>query len=461
MLCRSVGPLVGATQLDRMRIFGRAEPELSRGEPRRAFGVARIRSTASGARWSTPKIIKMNPNFDLSSVVVFEDLESDRAYRYQFGAVYADGEPNSFRLSALDWSGIDTHETRTASDDADAPRHLVFGSCRYILRTWLGSMFDSRGDKTFRSVLEQIKQGRRVDQMLMVGDQIYADDLNVVLPDRHLEEFYRRYRESFGQPSIRALMSQVPTSMTLDDHEIEDNWPEHASTRDWVTKYPVAMHAYLTYQASHSPIFDIEDGRLSGVPDRLWYSYRDGCCDIFVTDSRTERRYDRDQMLGPRQLEALKVWLDDGSGRVKIIVTSVPMFPDPSGKGRDKWSSFPVQRAEILNHVAARDIRKVMVLSGDMHCSLSAELVRVAAPHTKIISVVSSAFFWPYPHESISDFSTSGPIDGGAAGDFEIRALQSAYSGDNFTRLTVEPTRVTVEVFERKGERVSARTHLF
>ena len=73
---------------------------------------------------------------------------------------------------------------------------------------------------------------------MMVGDQIYADDLRSVAPDKTLTQFYERYRSAFSQEHIRELMGRVPTYMTLDDHEIEDNWPERASERDWKTPVP-------------------------------------------------------------------------------------------------------------------------------------------------------------------------------------------------------------------------------
>ncbi|MEM7167717.1 MAG: alkaline phosphatase D family protein [Planctomycetota bacterium] len=450
----SLGPIIGATAPTQIRLFGRGHAELIGGQPRRCFAVARIKPLVAGGRWSSAKIVKMNPNFDVTAVVVFEGLLPDTEHAFQFGVAMGDGEPDSLRHTRLDWSEAHEGTAKTASADAHAPRDIVFGSCRYILRTWMGSFFDSRGDKTFGSICEQIEAGRPVDQMLMVGDQIYADDLNFYRPDEHLGKFYERYRESFGQKHIRRLMSQVSTCMTLDDHEIEDNWPEKASTRDWVTKYPVAMHAYLTYQASHSPLFQVTDGRLSGVPTKLWFDYADGCCEFFVTDSRTERRYDQGELLGRTQLDALKAWLSNDSGRVKIVVTSVPFFPDPRGQSRDKWSGFPVQRSEILEYVAEHEIPKVVFLSGDVHCSLSATLTQRNNPGVKLISIVSSAFFWPYPHESARDFQLEGEIDAGDAGRFDLAVEDLVYSGDNFTRLSVTPEQVSVEVYQRKGERI-------
>ena len=174
-------------------------------------------------------------------------------------------------------------------------------------------MFDGRGDKTFRSILRQIEDGRALDKLLMIGDQIYADDLKVIAQDEKVDQYLSRYRDVFTQKHIRKLMSNVSTYMTLDDHEIENNWPSDANSKDMMVKYPAAIHAYQIYQVSHSPILPTnDDGKLVGVPDKYYYRFRDGCCDFFVTDTRTERDHKEDEIISDRQMNELLEWLDDG-----------------------------------------------------------------------------------------------------------------------------------------------------
>ena len=55
----------------------------------------------------------------------------------------------------------------------------------------------------------------------------------------------------------------------------------------------------------------------------------------------------------------------------------------------------------------------------------------------------------------------TGKIDGGKSGSFTLANVSDCFSDDNFTRLTVTPKKMVVEVFERKGKKVSARTHTF
>ncbi len=380
----SVGPLVGAVSPATARLWGRGPDLRSSGSLRRVFGAARLRE--AGGTFGAPQWFKLNPNFDLTGVTVFQGLRADSPYEYEIGALVCDLEFDDLPAQAdLNWQRAHRGGFRTASSDVTASRSFVFGSCRYLLRLFGGSWFDDRGDKTFRSILEQVDTGRRTDQLFLLGDQIYADDLNFLLPDRAADEYMARYRDVFSQRHFANLVSRVPTYMTLDDHEIEDNWPARATGKDRMKKYPAAIHAYKCYQLSHSPLFPFGgEGRLQEEPLHLWYQFEDGCCEFFVMDTRTERLYDesdvRIRIINEAQMDALKSWLADGSGRVKIVATSVPFFPDLRGPGGDRWDSFPSQRNEILDHIRDRQIRRVVFLSGDVHSSMSAELVRADEP---------------------------------------------------------------------------------
>ena len=456
----TVGPIIGETTHDRVRIWGRGQAQVIDGQPRRCFGAIRYRKGKSG-QWSKQQLFKMNPNFDLTGIAILTGLRSETRYEYQIGYFFSDAELVDADFIESDWSDAYQSNFLTASKNDQKPRTIIIGSCRYLLKTFLGSFFDDRGDKTFRSILKQIKNGTEIHQIIMMGDQIYADDLNLFNPDKTVEQFYERYRDAFSQQHIRRLMGQVPTYMTLDDHEIEDNWPAKADEKDWKTVFPVAIHSYQTYQFSHSPAIPVRGNRLVGTPDHLWYKYTDGCCDVFVTDSRTERYLRPDgasEMISKDQMKALKGWLGDGSGRVKIIVTSVPFVPDPaSDESTDKWSGFQHQRIEVLEHIEKNQIRRVMFFSGDVHASMSVELV--SPSDLKIVSVISSPFFWPYPHPSARHFKRSGSIDGGRAGRFQLTNPSRVINDDNFTRLKITRNKVEVTVYERKGARKMRKEH--
>ena len=302
----------------------------------------------------------------------------------------------------------------------------------------------------------------------MTGDQIYADDLSFIAPDITLDAYNERYREAFSQPYIRELMSRVPTYMILDDHEIEDAWPANATAKDFVVKYPAAIHAYQTYQSSHSPLLPMsETNLLVGVPQKYWYTFSDGCCDFFVTDVRTERFLGDDpltrRIMSDQQLQALKDWLADGSGQVKFVVTSVPLSPDPVSLSdrEDKWGGFTRQRGELLDWIYEEAIPRVVFLAGDYHFSMKSEVISPGKPDFKLLSIVSSSFFWPYPHGSLRGYQVSGPLPAMSDHQYEVVNSSSAVSTDNFTRVTADLQQLKIETFSRKGDPISAFEYSF
>lgn len=455
----SVGPIVGWTTPESFRLWGRATKD-EEDRFRRWFGVARMRRTGTAA-YGAPKFFKLKAIFDFTGIVDFTGLAAEQAYDYEIGYFGADGELKDLPQDMpLDWTGASRGQVTTASDETAQETSFILGSCRYILRTWLGTFFDERGDKTFRSIARQIDKGVKTDLMLMVGDQIYADDLNVIGADMIVEQFFARYRVTFGQDHIRALMARLPTYMTLDDHEIRDDWSQDEFARN-LDLYAAAMHAYQSYQLVHGPAFQPTGQHdRSDVPEHLWYRFDSGRAAFFVLDTRTERFRDRTpkQMLSPVQIGALKQWLENvPSERPKFVATSVPMFPDSRSGGADKWAGFDEQRCEILDFIRDKGIARVVFLSGDVHCSMSAQLKCSTHDDFNVTSVVSSSFFWPYPQGQASNFKLSGELTRSGDSVYTVHKTGKVHSADNFTRLTERDGRLRVQVYERKGALLGQR----
>lgn len=455
----TVGPIVGYTSAGQARIWLRGEFQKTPDGYRRCFGAIRLRKHGAPA-FGNPLFVKLPPYFDMTGVCAFTSLQPDTVYEYQAGWFFAETElTNLDGTQDLDWTEVQQQTLRfqTGSMNPSQPRSYAFGSCRYLLRLFGGAFFDERGDKVFRSILDQHQEPHsQIHGVIMAGDQIYADDLNFVSPDVAIDEYLSRYRTVFSQNNVRELMSRVPTYMILDDHEIEDNWPSKATDKDWLTLYPSAIHAYQIYQCSHSPLFSLnDDNRLTGTLDRFWYTFQDGCCDCFVMDTRTERRWSENpkhrKMINRRQMEALLLWLNDGSGRVKLVVTAVPFFPDMESDSDDKWSGFVDERTEVLDFIRKNRIRKVVFLSGDVHCSFSVELKHASDPSFKVISVISSSFFWPYPHMDDSDFILNGTLKTTSHQKYRVVDPSPVHSTDNFARLDISPESIAISFFERKG----------
>ena len=458
VLPATVGPIVGYTTPTQSRIFLRGDAQFVDEALPRCFAAVRLKPT-TGTDWQAPRINKLAPHFDVTAVVVVDGLAPDTQYDYQAGWFTLDAELEQVQAmppESFEWDDR-IYCFRTGPADGLASRSYVVGSCRYLLKLFGGLVFDERGDKAFRSMLDQIyRDGRPIDALVMIGDQIYADDLGALAPDACIDAFLVRYREVFSQPFIRELMSQVPTYMILDDHEIEDNWPAKATPQDRRTLLPHALHAYQIYQCSHGPVFPVVDGRIDGMPAHFWYTFEDGCAQWFVMDARTERRIAPEvpRMIGDAQMDALLEWLADGSGKVKLVVSSVPVFPDMNFEADDKWCGFPAQRTQILEHVFSRRIAKVVFVSGDVHCSFVARLEDPADPTFSVHEIVSSSIFWPYFHTGETSFLFDVPLDGMAPRTVTTRALTPVFTGNNFVRIDVSPDAVRVTIHERKGDAV-------
>ncbi|WP_206690786.1 alkaline phosphatase D family protein [Quadrisphaera sp. INWT6] len=116
----------------------------------------------------------------------------------------------------------------------------------------------------------------RPDVLLMLGDQLYADEPSRAVCERlesarrdpdvaehpevaqeicTFEEYTWLYTESWSQPPVRWLLSTVPTCMLLDDHDLRDDWNTSLAWREEMRRKPWfddrvrgALGSYWVYQ---------------------------------------------------------------------------------------------------------------------------------------------------------------------------------------------------------------------
>jgi phosphodiesterase/alkaline phosphatase D-like protein len=265
-------------------------------------------------------------------------------------------------------------------------------------------------------IFDQIRLRQPKDELrfiLMLGDQIYADDYKhnrLGYVARSLEDYREVYRRSWASLYFQNMLLNLPVFMTLDDHEVDDDWTWTDSSRTkaqipvwnrilrWIMRrshfewlIPVeavrnALQAYWEHQAMHAPHFinppDInQDGQYVLNRDdsgSFAYSFNFGAASFFVLDTRTRRvknRYER-SMLGEGQWQALENWLlsvkDDYP--VKFIISSGSVLYDLwLDIARDRWSGFPDERRRLLSFLSANGIEGVYLLTGDLHSAHAVE----------------------------------------------------------------------------------------
>jgi len=345
---------------------------------------------------------------------------------------------------------------RTQSSKATIPRAYIVGSCRYLRMTAGIPSAPHLGDRIFASITNLAQQAEPpISAMLMTGDQIYVDDLNVIAPDREYKAILSKYRAAFSQPNIAKLMSGVPTYMILDDHEIEDNWPVNESKAD-AYLYKNAIAAYELYQASHSPGHELlASGKINRKLEHYWYQFAEGDIEWFVTDSRTRRNLSANdrRILDEEQERALCKWLIHSRARVKFVVTSVMFYPDRKAHGDDAWKAFPEQRLRLLETIRTHRIKNVFFVSGDVHGSLTSRLTHSEDPDFEVHTIVSSPLCNSklLPYAKASTFILDHPLARTAVGDYQHGLTSQVVSQDNFAHLIVDAEQVRVSYHNRDG----------
>ena len=71
-------------------------------------------------------------------------------------------------------------------------------------------------------------------------DQLDEDDpmTEVAAEIQNFEEYTWLYHDTWMEPTVRWLLSTVPTTMILDDHDLRDDWNTSVEWRDRVTRTP-------------------------------------------------------------------------------------------------------------------------------------------------------------------------------------------------------------------------------
>lgn len=174
------------------------------------------------------------------ALAIVTGLEPGRTYPYE---VRLDGER---RWPPPD-SPFPSSVIRTLTPGAELD--LAFGSCRVSLPHeppyTLSPDEDERGrecDALYALALRMRQEPleRWPDRLLMLGDQVYVDEGSPSVRERiratrdvsappglgvaGFEEYTWVYRESWGEPVIRWLLSTVPSAMIWDDHDMHDDW---------------------------------------------------------------------------------------------------------------------------------------------------------------------------------------------------------------------------------------------
>ena len=160
------------------------------------------------------------------------------------------------------------------------PQRLLFGSCRIAelpavkggrRRARLDSEQGADAMAACALGLPGMPREHWPDAMLLIGDQVYADHAGPAtrrfieerrdpsIPPGYeiadFTEYCALYRDAWSEPSVRWLLSVIPTVMIFDDHDVHDDWNISSSWRSdfqakpwWRSRIAGAFMSYWLYQ---------------------------------------------------------------------------------------------------------------------------------------------------------------------------------------------------------------------
>lgn len=152
------------------------------------------------------------------------------------------------------------------------PVRIAFGSCRWAAPPAHGH--DPIGPDALDALATRLaadSEAVRPDVLLLLGDQVYADETSQATQRRlatrrdldeapgaevaDYEEYTHLYDESWRDPDVRWLLSTVPSCMIFDDHDVIDDWnTSDAWLRDmralpwWHERIVSGLMSYWVYQ---------------------------------------------------------------------------------------------------------------------------------------------------------------------------------------------------------------------
>lgn len=277
-----------------------------------------------------------------------------------------------------------------APADGDEVR-VTFGSCRWAAPP--ADTEDPVGPDALDSLAARLAadpRAERPDVLLLLGDQVYADEVSDAVKERirarrgltdapgaevaDFEEYTWLYYESWLDPEVRWLLSTVPSCMIFDDHDVIDDWNTSAAwladmraTPWWRERLLSGLMSYWVHQhlgnlspaeLAADPLYaavratpDATDVlrafacRADAEPASVRWSYRRdfGRVRLLMVDTRAARVLDEDRraMLDPGE----RAWLRDqaladrGSYDHLLIGTSLPWLLPHLVHDAETWNA--------------------------------------------------------------------------------------------------------------------------
>lgn len=345
---------------------------------------------ASGQAWA-------EPDWAHSVHVDVESLEADRSYWYRFRCAGAT-------------SAVGRARTAPAAGGKRTAMRVAVASCQQFEQGFYaayGRMAEAAPDLILHVgdyIYEQAAGGPRV--RVHVGGECYT-----------LGDYRQRYAQYKLDPQLQAAHAACAWLLTIDDHEVDNDFAGDISDEDdeprlFLARRAAAFRAY--YEHMPLPRRAVPMG-----PDMRLYASRafGDLLSVHMLDGRQYRSpavcprpgrrganrvraeacpelYEASRsMFGARQERWLDAALAADTARWSLLSQGVLMAqadedeePGPRYY-TDSWNGYPVARNRLLDTLQARQTANPVVISGDIHAFMAADLrQRGDDPRTPVVA---------------------------------------------------------------------------
>lgn len=282
--------------------------------------------------------------------------------------------------------------SRIRTIDPTRPIRMIFGSCRDAPSIHRKGDPERDPDVLDAFATRMVGQDHEEwpDMLLLVGDQVYADDTSPAMQEfirtrrdirrppksevADFEEYTRLYLESWSEPIARWLLSTLPSAMIFDDHDVRDDWnTSHAWRLDmqktdwWEERITGALMSYWIYQhlGNLTPtalaanelygvvlglpdaeevmraFAQVADREADGAKGTMWSYRRDlGPIRLIVIDSRCGRVLadGRRSMIGDAEFDWVERQAEGGTFEHLVVVTSMPWLLPRALHDIESWN---------------------------------------------------------------------------------------------------------------------------
>jgi len=247
-----------------------------------------------------------------------------------------------------------------------------------------------------------------LDFVVHLGDYIYESSWGRNLVRSHeagepitLSEYRDRYARYKSDTDLQSAHAAFPWLVTWDDHEVDNDYAgSHSQHRDppalFLKRRAAAYQAYYEHmplpasarprgpdmqlycRASFGDLvqFHVLDGRQYRAPQPCPRPGRGGSNVVDDCSERTDAR----TFLGAAQEQWLLDGLAASTTRWNVIAQTTPMaqLDRTPGEGQsfwtDGWDGYPKARERLLRMVAEKPVRNPVVIGGDVHMAVVADL---------------------------------------------------------------------------------------